>query len=266
MEHILISVAGLYIQINFYPTEREFIRKKLRSEIKSFYKYFIVTNQNIKPQYFIDLYDDIKLEYHIDGSTTSSKLFIECCQIIDHYRIKTSYWISILQLQFVIFNLLDSFLCKNNGFILHTSANIVNNQAFLFLAPSGGGKSTIMNLLKCSYTPLVDDFAIIKKEHDQYFVYPPLLIEKYEWINKSNKGYPIRQVIFLEKSKSIHLKPIHDFNKIFQLLSKQIWASRSTYKLMMRNILEFINECRFYTLKFTKDENKLVRLFKAELD
>lgn len=94
------------------------------------------------------------------------------------------------------------FLLKG-GFFLHSSSLLKNGKGLIFAGKKGAGKSTILKLSP-NFTPLNDDFSIIKNEGGKYFVYSSPFYEKNP-IPRTKIKAPIEKVFFLVKDKENRL-------------------------------------------------------------
>jgi hypothetical protein len=66
---------------------------------------------------------------------------------------------------------LSIFLHKFNSVLIHSSAVVINNKAFIFVAHDEGGKTTIAELFNNTEAIISDDQNLLKWENDQYFCY-----------------------------------------------------------------------------------------------
>lgn len=74
-------------------------------------------------------------------------------------------------LSFLVETSIATHLLFQKILFLHASSLVINNKAYVFCGEVGAGKSTIRKL-GGQYPSLSDDTTIIKKEGDEYFVYP----------------------------------------------------------------------------------------------
>src|SRR4030067_1776670 len=156
--HIIdLNIAGFNIHINFHETDRVYMRNKLIKEILSCYIDFKTKNSLKKWEYTINFIVNERADIIVNDKTNRNH--INFYEHETESELTTYYQISIFQFQIILINILHKLLAKSQGFLLHASANTVNNQAVLFLGDHGSGKSTIMQFLNYRYQALADDSA-----------------------------------------------------------------------------------------------------------
>ncbi len=114
-------------------------------------------------------------------------------------------------------------LLNYDGFMLHSSAVILDGKSYLFSAPSGTGKSTHARLWqKCFGIDRVlilnDDKPAIRKIHNEFYSFGT------PWSGKSNlnvnKSAPIQGIAFLERSDCNWIHRMDDAEAIGCLLNQ----------------------------------------------
>lgn len=129
-------------------------------------------------------------------------------------------------------------ILKYNGILLHSSCVVKDNQAYLFSAPSGTGKSTHTNLwleeFKDAYILNDDKPAIIFKDNALYAAGTPFS-GKHD-ISK-NLLVPIKGICFIERSLNNWIKEISSKQAIFEILNQ---TERIPYENDMTLILSHI--------------------------
>lgn len=129
-------------------------------------------------------------------------------------------------------------ILKYNGILLHSSCVVKDNQAYLFSAPSGTGKSTHTNLwleeFKDAYILNDDKPAIIYKDNTLYAAGTPFS-GKHD-ISK-NLLVPIKGICFIERSLNNWIKEISSKQAIFEILNQ---TERIPYENDMTLILSHI--------------------------
>jgi hypothetical protein len=253
---IFLNIVGFIIKISFYPTEWVYLKNKVKREIINQYQDFIEENFSEKANYQIDIKE--KFFLNIIFRKKEKNYFLNFYQQINKNKIETYYQISLIQFQLIIRNVLQELLSKNKGFILHASGNVIDGKAYLFLAPSGGGKSTIMTMLSDKYKPIASDTAIIKKEKKGYFIYQTPFLEKDSWVKKDKIKYPLGKIFFLKKANFFKIEKIEDKKEILNLALKQFWADKESFKI--KYLIQFIQKNSFYILNFRKNKNEIKKL------
>lgn len=132
-------------------------------------------------------------------------------------------------------------LLKRGGFMLHSSAVVVDGRAYLFSAPSGTGKSTHTSLwLKVfgerAYILNDDKPALRFSESGEIIAYGT------PWSGKSelnvNTGVPVQGICVLERAEENFIVPMSDGDAAFSILDQTI---RPTEESSMLLLLEYID-------------------------
>jgi len=113
-----------------------------------------------------------------------------------------------------------SALAVKRGLIpLHASAIEYNNQAIVFSAPSGTGKSTHVSLWKRLYPDVKiinDDKPLIIRENNQFYVAGS------PWSGKTilndNVKAPLKTIVFLKQSPDNYVKELENYEKFIELV------------------------------------------------
>lgn len=261
VENLFLNFSGFNIQLIFKRGSEQLKQESFfKNNILSVYRGFIIESPSTKIDYIIEFVT--KTNYEIITQTKTKKTYIALFEE-KNCRITTYYHISHAHLQLIIRNILQKLLVTDGGVILHASSVLVNNKAYLFLAKSGGGKSTSMRLLSKFYKPLADDTIIIKKEDKKFFLYQTPLQEKNRGIvEKNNQRYEIGKIFLLKKAKFHKIEKIDHKDKIVQKFLEQVFSESRDIKLQLKNILSFIADFDdFCYLYFSlKDSMMLARM------
>lgn len=264
MKRLYLSIAGAQIQVTFHPAEALFFSNKLEGEIRQHYRSF-TTRKRGKIDYYIDFYQTYVRELFIKKNGRANKFFVDFCQIVGKNRVITYYKIGLVQFQFILSNILQMYLAKNNGFILHASGVIMNKKAILFCGKPGDGKSTAMRLARIKYNPLADDSIIIKREGNIFLSHQTPFIETNYWEKRRLRGLPIGAIFFLKKSKNYAIEEIKDVGLILERLSKQLLIHEGNMSVLRRNLLVFAQTNKFYYLHFGKNSTKLIKVLEGAI-
>ena len=105
------------------------------------------------------------------------------------------------------------FLLNANGFILHASAVVKENKAFVFTGPSGSGKSTVAGR-KHGGIVLADDLICIRKFGNHFMAYGT------PWHNKhSQRPANIKGIFFLEHARATEFDDIASGSAAHELMA-----------------------------------------------
>lgn len=261
---ICLQIAGFNIKINFHQaktTHSIFFKTKIYKEIQTFFRGFIVKKDKVNIDYVINFYE-MSHTFIKKNIGSKNRNFLYLFMEKKSNEVITFYYISLSQLIIILLHIIQKLLADNNGFILHASANIIMNKALLFLAPSGGGKSTVAALINKKYNIMADDAIIVRKKHGIYYCYQTPFVEKHAYVKKSINKYKINSLYFLRKTKYYDLEKIEDKNYIVTYLSRQLLTDEKSSANQMNSLLDFVNNFnQFYFLHFAKSWIKLLKLF-----
>mgnify|MGYP001566864186 FL=1 len=254
-------IAGFLIKLKFAPTQGKNPVNNIREKINNIYAGFIVKGQrgkkclteiNFLPSAPYVFQKKLKLPYF-----TLAFYHVKNNKVFTYLHISINHFITLL------LRVVQNALLKNNGFFLHCSAVEIDGKAHVFVGPSGAGKSTILNLTRRQSIPLVDESGIIIKENNSFYFYQSPVVEKYKWIKKTFKRYPIESIYFLRKAKDCRLIQLKNNNKIITLISAQTWSLEKDMRSQIKTIMNFVkSNPRFYLLYFAKNEEKICELLK----
>ena len=114
-------------------------------------------------------------------------------------------------------------LIAHDGFLLHSSAVVLNDKAYLFSAPSGTGKSTHTSLWLKEFPGaeiLNDDKPAIRILKDGIYVYGT------PWSGKTdlnlNRKIPLQGIAFLERGEANTIAPMNSMKALENLLNQTV--------------------------------------------
>lgn len=136
--------------------------------------------------------------------------------------------------------LCDYLLQKKKGIIFHSSAIIVNGEAYLFTAPSGTGKSTHARLwrelLKEKAVMLNDDKPLIRQIGNQFIAYGS------PWNGKhklgANVSAPIKAICVLEQAKENKITKISPKEMLPVVINQTMYPNNEEKVDKMLNLLD----------------------------
>lgn len=262
MYKVFLNIAGFKLGIRFNKTELPFAKERLyRNHIYDLYRGFVTEEEVKKPDFWIDIIHTSSIEVISDKKR--GKNFVHFYKHLNKKRIVTFYHLSDTQLELILRKVLQILLAKSKGLLIHASASLVGDKAYLFLGQSGAGKSTIIKLLSSNYPSLGDDSAIIKYKEDNYYFYQTPFKEKSEWIYRSGIKFPIEKILFLRKSQNFKIDKIKNKEIIAKKLMQQITIDRDELDGQLKIIAKFIDKFNdFYYLDFSDNSDKLIKLVK----
>jgi hypothetical protein len=114
--------------------------------------------------------------------------------------------------------LFSPFLALEQGFLLHSSGVVRGNGAAIFLAPDGGGKTTVARSVP-SEGVLCDDHVILKYEQPRFWAYP----SPWGRISGRQAAAPVQGLFFIEKAGSFRVTRIHPAECIERIWDDNSW-------------------------------------------
>jgi len=131
-------------------------------------------------------------------------------------------------------------MLQYGGFMLHSSAVIMDGRAYLFSAPSGTGKSTHTGLWKKYYPETViinDDMPAIRKVDGIYRAFGT------PWAGKThineNVSAPLHAMVFIERDEKCSITEIEPMEAIVRMMRE---IPISVYKGQSDLLLDFYND------------------------
>lgn len=142
-----------------------------------------------------------------------------------------------------------------DGFLLHSSAVVYNDEAFLFSAPCGTGKSTHTQLWLKRFPGayiLNDDKPAIRLENDRFYAYGTPFSGKTDL--NVNKKVPLKGVCILERSEKNAIERISPDEALFALLNQTVRPDTDERMDKLLNILDkLVDSVKMYRLKCNMD-------------
>lgn len=153
-------------------------------------------------------------------------------------------------------------LCLNDDIVfLHGSALVKNNKSYIFIGPSGAGKTTITKKVPKSFL-LSDDTAVIKKIGKHFFIYSSPF-DKPSVQVFSSKKFPVEKIFILNQSPDTKITPEPFDKKLCNVVNNCIFSLFDENKNGINNerrkfnslILKLFSNIKIERLYFTKDLN-----------
>ena len=150
-------------------------------------------------------------------------------------------------------------LLEFDGFMLHASAVVYENKAYLFSAPSGTGKSTHTTLWRKVFGEdntyiLNDDKPVIRLADGKVTVYGT------PWSGKTdqnkNIGVPLQGICFLERSKDNWIEPILAKDAAFGILNQTIRPADNSNMAKLLDLLDrLLQQTTVYRMGCNMDDD-----------
>ncbi len=238
MKKIYLKIAGFHIKLVFNKFYIRDIQRKLMKDIISDLAGFVILNSTKKLDYSIIFDKALKKEFLIDKK--NKQYYMDFFKIISKNCLITYYNISITEFRQILTYVIHDLLVKDCGFILHASANKIDDSSLIFMGKSGAGKTTISKKIKQKFPIIEDDKIIIKKESGKYVLYQTPFIEKSVNIVKTSNPLNIGLLFFLKKAKILKITRISK-DVLLNLLTKQLYTNQIDASFQITKLIEFIN-------------------------
>lgn len=263
MSKINVEVAGYIIQLQFAETEYASINEWYIPTIKDIFNGFIIQYTPKKIDFTIQLVWNMRPS--LVHREKENEYFAKICNFPSSVRMVTYYQNSINHFQLALWHALDRLLLKDNGFMVHAAASLVDRKVHLFLGESGAGKSTASKLLKGKFEKIADDALIIKKNGGKYVCYQMPYLEKEGGFTKSSKKYLLGNIYFLKKAKIFNQMVFHNKNIALRLLLEQVYSNKKTYLKREAIVDAFVrNNQNIFYLKFANEKIGMINFFSDE--
>lgn len=257
--YFYFNIANLVIALNFENTEPASVGDNFRVKLLNLYKGFIISKPK-RIDYYIFFKQIFELDVLIKKKEKSH--YINFFKQFNKKRIETYYHLSDDQFKIVLRTVIQILLSDNKGVIMHASAVLINGKACVFMAKSGGGKSTIMKILSKKYQPLADDSIILRIKNKKIIFFQSPFIEKNYWFAKSSQKLELGKIFFLSKASNHSVERIIDREIIVRPFLEQAFTEAEDANIQLKLVLELASKFdQFYNLKFSQSHHKsLIRL------
>lgn len=131
-------------------------------------------------------------------------------------------------------------LLEHSGFLLHSSAVVVDGKAYLFSAASGTGKSTHTKLWLDHFGDrafmLNDDKPALRLEDGKWYAYGTPWSGKYDI--SANARVPLAGICFLKRGKNNVIHPMKGSCAVFAFLEQTLRPAGTQARMDIMNLLE----------------------------
>lgn len=255
---MFLSTAGFTIKLSFEPTDVRVFEEKLTQDLERFWGKRGFLKKSAPKWDFEISFSGLPKEFgFLEKGKDKKHFFLMSKRNISRKKARMPYWVSLKALDLLLREVF-SFLLKGSGFVLH-GASCADNKGLLrvFLAPSGGGKTTAVNLASSlGFKKYGDDTLIVKKEKGKWTFYSPPFIEK-DFLCKKQM-FSKAKFYFVKKAKRPFKKKLTNLSSLLKLVLSQIWLNTQKIdKETFKKATEFVDENDFYELGVVLDRKKM---------
>lgn len=260
MKTLYLNISDCIIKLVFYNCSFPGEKERLIEVVSGHYAGFIVQKPRQQADYTVKIIDSTTEISFFNKENGNGYMFFyhrESARVFETY-----YYVSIFQIQSLLFDMLLEYLDRTEGFIMHASANSMGGKAAIFLGKSGAGKSTIMTLLNPRFPAIASDSIVIKKSGGDYYAYQTPFFEKETWVKRKTGRIPISRLFFLHKSKRCRVEKAGGEGDILNKVIQQVVKHEKKEGDMVNRVMKFIAEKPlFYQLYFPKDAEVVISFF-----
>jgi len=259
VQAFFLRIAGFVVKIVCEPTEQVFFKHKLIEAIQQIWGRGGFLKKASKAWDFeIRFVSQAKRMRIIQKDKGKNHYYLTFQRDFASRRVIAFYHTSLLSFQMLLREI-AAFLLLKDGFLLHASScQDGKGNLKIFLAPSGGGKTTIANLISKTKTCMKfsDDILLIRKVKGEWFFFGPPFVEK-GMLPTKRKEKDV-EIFFIKKSKKPSKKKLDRNDKILRFMLKQIWVRKEKLeKQTLTNVMTFVAENEFYQLGSTLDSKQM---------
>lgn len=257
-QSLTVNIAGFFIKLLFHENKGKNVRKMFVSHFKRTFFPYLEPNELIKADVELEVVEREKI-LGKDRIEKNGKIY---AVLLERKNGKKTifYDMSTSQVQEIIRRLTFEGIYNKGGLIIHASSVLSEGKADLFIAPSGGGKTTILKKLSPILSPFTDDAVLLRKTGDKYRCYQIPFADQYTHHTEPLKNTPLGNIYFIHKAKENRIKQISVVDAVGRLLTRSIREEK-----MVKNALSFCSQySRFFDLYFSQElgNKQLLKLIK----
>lgn len=258
-----LLTAGYTIKLIFEPEEHVFFKRKLLEDIWEVWGKggFLETDKNTKKRD-----SDFELKFKSGANKVGvfkkgGKDYLLTFDRPGKKRIDTYYHVSLAAISLILKEIVGE-LIKKGGFILHTSSVLdENGNLFVFMAKSGGGKTTAADVLckNKGFVKFSDDNLFIRKLKGKWIYFSPAVIEKGRLPKKGRAKRA--KLFFVKKSKKAKVNKLKNERNLLKRVLEQVWLKEEEMENdILKNAMKFVSENDFYNLTTSLNSKEMKRV------
>lgn len=153
-------------------------------------------------------------------------------------------------------NLYSTLILFGEGLMLHAAGVVKDDRAYIFFAPSGGGKSTIAGL-SSKYTILTDELVAIRRANGSFNAYgTPFWGSDRDKGRGINSSFKIGGLFKLVKDNKVYLKRFPHSHAIAEILTMpQCYYNLESVEKLLNSFTNLVKAVPCYELHFLPDSS-----------
>lgn len=203
-------------------------------------------------------------KYRCDAVSNAVRLSVSASEI-ESWRDSTPLLTDDLREYMLMGKAFYDHLITRGGMMLHASAVVVDNAAYLFSAPSGTGKSTHTSLWLRRFPDafiLNDDKPALFFMGERVYAAGTPFSGKYDI--SANRIVPLQAIAFIERSDTNRIESIGDKRALFELLNQTARPdSVELYSRLVQNTAAVIAKTPIYKLFCNMEEDAVSVSYEA---
>ncbi len=143
-----------------------------------------------------------------------------------------------------------------NGLVLHSAGLEKAGKGYVFFGPSDTGKSTIASLSSDRCTLLSDEFVIVRKIKNDYYVYGSPFYGDNEEMG-INRGSKLSAAFVPKKDTEVYIRKVKPAEVLSKLLAAVMFFGKETSlnKRLLEIASDFISTVPCYEMHFQKNDS-----------
>lgn len=203
---------------------------------------------------------ELMKEYLADEGEKSEFVIEVNQQDIDYEKslVDEDFSLPIIEFTAIYRKYINVMLDSYDGFFFHCSAVAMDNEAYMFSAASGTGKSTHRRLWQKVYGDRVqiinDDKPMIRKVDGVFYVYGT------PWQGKENLGanirVPAKALCFLSRAEQNSIEKLSSSNVVGKMLCQTVRPKKPQRMLKLLGLIDgFLSQSGVYSLKVNMNDD-----------
>jgi hypothetical protein len=155
-------------------------------------------------------------------------------------------------------------LIKTEGFMLHSSASVIDGSAHVFFGPHGSGKSTAVSFIRNGF-PIADDALLLIQKEGKFYAAAMPAVHKFKQKIENVGYFPVKGFYRLIKSDKNKLESLNKTAALAQLIASApfLKETKEYEQKLFATAMKTIENVPVFNLYFKKEEHFLEEAFNA---
>jgi hypothetical protein len=145
-------------------------------------------------------------------------------------------------------------LATRDGFLLHAASAIRNGRAFVFIGPSGAGKTTIASLAPVDAALLTDEISYVRKQAEGYVAFGTPFAGELAKLGE-NISAPVAGLYLLAQGRENRIEPVAISDALRGVLANMLFFAkdRKLISSIFQSACQLVSGVPVYRLTFLPD-------------